>query len=99
MVSSQVGEDVTFHLLRRSRTSFIPLPAAPDHGKGDGYTRAHTNAWPHLSAEAASKDAQAWDTANISYERHSKFTLISDPLPLWCNTVEQLAKTAVQVRA
>lgn len=94
-----MGGEATFQLLRRSRTSIIPLHAIDNgHTAGDVPSSGRSSNWPRLSAEQNGRDAAAWQADRIDYERHSKFTLISDPLPLWVQTVGELAKLGVQVR-
>lgn len=89
-----MGEVLSFQLLSRHRASVVPVSAGSEAASHSGSNRR----WPHISPEALARlrDGNG-DASSVPYERHAKFTLIGDPLPLWVRTVEQLANTAVQV--
>ncbi|KAK9840636.1 hypothetical protein WJX81_005957 [Elliptochloris bilobata] len=103
VAAPQVGDVLTFKLLRRPRRSILPVEAEPDT------TAAHLQ--PSKAGEPSA--AAAWATsANGSagnaahgartsgppvYNRFSKFTAVADATPLWRGAAEALAEYAAVV--
>ena len=96
----QVGDAMAFRLLRRVRGSSVPVPVTTLEPDGAGLRETapsnERTSWPHSCAVDDCNASQA-DSHCRALDRFAKFTLISDPLPLWREAVQYLAETAAQV--